>query len=68
MTAVASTAGSIVPPARRPRPRSRGAQVAVSASRRAPYLNRELSWLEYSSRVLHEAPTRERRSSSGSGS
>jgi polyphosphate kinase len=60
MTAVAATSGSILPPDRRPRaakgethktPRKREARRGA----RETYLNRELSWLEYSSRVLHEA-------------
>ena len=59
MTAVAATSGSIVPPER---PRATKAEThkvpKKREARRGPretYLNRELSWLEYSSRVLHEA-------------
>jgi polyphosphate kinase len=59
MTAVAATSGSIVPPER---PRATKAETHKAPkkreARRGPretYLNRELSWLEYSSRVLHEA-------------
>jgi polyphosphate kinase len=59
MTAVAATSGSIVPPER---PRAAKAETHKTPkkreARRGPretYLNRELSWLEYSSRVLHEA-------------
>jgi polyphosphate kinase len=57
MTAVAATSGSIVPPDRRPRAAKVDAR-KTRESRRGPrdvYLNRELSWLDYSSRVLHEA-------------
>jgi polyphosphate kinase len=57
MTAVAATSGSIIPPDRRPRA-AKADTSKKRESRRAPrdvYLNRELSWLEYSSRVLHEA-------------
>ena len=57
MSAVAATSGSIVPPDRGPRA-AKAETSKKRESRRAPrdvYLNRELSWLEYSSRVLHEA-------------
>jgi len=46
MTAVASTIGSATP---RPRP------VRKRAAPERPYINRELSWLEYAARVLFEA-------------
>src|SRR5882762_4792055 len=60
MTAVAATSGSIIPPDRRPRAAKADTHKTPKnrESRRGPretYLNRELSWLEYSSRVLHEA-------------
>jgi polyphosphate kinase len=60
MTAVAATSGSIVPPDRRPRAAKAETHKSPKKreARRGPretYLNRELSWLEYSSRVLHEA-------------
>src|SRR6185369_16593495 len=46
MTAVASTIGSAAP---RPRPARK------RAAPERPYINRELSWLDYAARVLYEA-------------
>jgi polyphosphate kinase len=56
MTTLAGTTGSIPTPAR-PSHAARPETRTGRGSRRAPdvYVNRELSWLEYSLRVLHEA-------------
>jgi polyphosphate kinase len=57
MTAVAGTTGSIVPSGRPSRPAHGGARKARETRRsvRNVYINRELAWLDYSARVLHEA-------------
>jgi polyphosphate kinase len=57
MTAVAGTTGSIVPSGRPSRPAHAGARKARETRRsvRNVYINRELAWLDYSARVLHEA-------------
>src|SRR5437870_39592 len=56
MTAVAGTTGPIVPPARRSRTARRDARKGHEPKLATPAsINRELSWLEYSARVLYEA-------------
>jgi len=56
MTAVAGTTGPVVPPARRSRPSPNAARKGRDTRHQAPaYINRELSWLEYSARVLFES-------------
>ena len=56
MTAVAGTTGPIVPPARRSRTaRSDARKKHEPKLARPASINRELSWLEYSARVLYEA-------------
>src|SRR5438552_3427683 len=57
MTAVAGTSGPVVPSGRHPRQTGTASRKGRDAQRavRNVYINRELAWLEYSARVLHEA-------------
>src|SRR5438876_11849026 len=57
MTAVAGTSGPVVPSGRHPRQAGAASRKGRDAERavRNAYINRELAWLEYSARVLHEA-------------
>jgi polyphosphate kinase len=57
MTAVAGTSDPVVPSGRHPRQGGNASRKGRDAQRavRNVYINRELAWLEYSARVLHEA-------------